>query len=190
MRYPTGHRQRSRDRIIEAAASLFRSRGISNTGIDAVMASVGLTAGGFYAHFKSKQDLIGEVVRKAFAEGEGRLTCNEEDDRAWLETVLRRYMSRSHRDHPDEGCPMTTLLTELPHVHDVVQPIVVEQVSSYAELLEKRLAKGASNARQRALAIIALMVGAVALARVLRGSKLSDEILMAARTVGVSLADR
>ncbi|WP_394830973.1 TetR/AcrR family transcriptional regulator [Pendulispora rubella] len=190
MRYPAGHREHSRERIIEAAASLFRSRGITNTGIDAVMSAVGLTAGGFYAHFKSKQHLIGEVVKKAFVDGQARLHCADEDRRAWMEAVLRRYISRSHRDHPDQGCPMVTMLSELPHAHEVVQPIIKDEVEKYAGLFEKRLGEGpegAPTARQRALGAIALMVGAVSVARVLRGSKLSDEVLAAARAVGLSL---
>jgi len=154
------------------------------------MSAVGLTAGGFYAHFKSKQHLIGEVVKKSFAEGQARLQCTDEDRRVWVDTVLRRYISRSHRDHPDQGCPMVTMLSELPHAHDVVQPIIKDEVEKYADMFEKRLGAGsesAPTARQRALGAIALMVGAVSVARVLGGSKLSDEVLAAARAVGRSL---
>ncbi|PTL75517.1 TetR/AcrR family transcriptional regulator [Vitiosangium sp. GDMCC 1.1324] len=191
MRYPQGHKQQSRERIIEAAARLFRERGVASTGVDAVMSAVGLTAGGFYAHFKSKQVLVGEVVRKAFADSRPHLRGEEEErGRVWLQKVLRSYISRSHRDHPETGCPLTTLLTELPHVHDTVQPIVVQEVSAYADVLEEKLdGQPSPTARQRALALIALMVGAVAVSRALAGSALSDEMLSACRAVGLSFTE-
>jgi len=155
------------------------------------MTAVGLTAGGFYAHFKSKQHLVGEVVHKAFTDGRARLNCAEQEPRAWVETVLRRYVSRAHRDRPEQACPMVTMLSELPHAHDVVQPIVKDEVERYAHMFEGRLGESnsadAPTARQRALGTVALMVGAVAVARAIRGSKLSDEMLMACRAVGASL---
>jgi TetR/AcrR family transcriptional regulator, transcriptional repressor for nem operon len=189
MRYPREHKQHSRERILESAARLFRTRGVANTGVDAVMSAVGLTAGGFYAHFKSKQVLVGEVVRKTFADSRQRLEGREDErGRTWLSKMLRVYISRSHRDHPEEGCPLASLLTELPHSRDTVQPILVEEVSAHVELLREKLS-GTPDARQRALALIALMVGAVAVSRALAGNALSDELLAACRAVGSSFAE-
>jgi len=187
MRYPAGHKGRSRDRIVEVAARLFRARGITSTGIDAVMSAVGLTAGGFYAHFSSKRSLVADVVRKAFAEGAARLASDEREPAAWVADVLRRYVNRGHRDRPDEGCPLSTMLSELPQVADVVRPILDAEVGRYVALFEARLSGAAATSpRQRALATVAMMVGAVALARALGPTPLSDELLAACPAVGVS----
>jgi TetR/AcrR family transcriptional repressor of nem operon len=193
MRYPAGHKEHSRERIVDAAARLFRTRGITATGIDAVMADVGLTAGAFYAHFKSKQALVGEVVRKSFVEGRPRVFSPEDDDRKWIQGVLRRYVSRAHRDEPETACPLTTLISELPRAGEAVQPIVAEELELYAGLLEEKLEDGAERTaptrRQRALGLCAMMVGAVALSRVLGKTKLSDEVLSATRAAAASLIE-
>lgn len=193
MRYPAGHKEHSRERIVVAAARLFRTRGIATTGIDAVMGEVGLSAGAFYAHFTSKQALVGEVVRRSFEEGRARLFDPGDGGRTWVHTVVRRYVSRSHRDHAETACPLTTLLTELPRAGEAVRSVVAVELELYAGRFEAKLGEGAPaggpSARQRALALCAMMVGGVALARVLAGTKLSDEILTACRAAAAPLIE-
>src|SRR5271166_1781250 len=111
MRYPTGYKRQTNERILRAAGRLFRKQGYAATGVDAVMKSAGLTAGAFYSHFRSKEDLLAEVLDTVFRESK--------DDRpkelsklrghAWLRAFASFYLSKEHRDAADRGCPMPAL---------------------------------------------------------------------------------
>jgi TetR/AcrR family transcriptional repressor of nem operon len=186
MRYPSAHKQASRERIVEAASRLFRARGIASTGVDAVMSAVGLTPGGFYNHFKSKQLLVAEVVERTIRGNRERLTAGLDDlpNDEWIAGYLRRYLSAKHRDKPEEGCPLAALGSELPHL-DAARPVVASEVETYVTLFAKKLkGDGKATPRQRALATIAMAVGAISLARAMAGSPLSDELLEACRAAG------
>src|SRR3954470_847454 len=112
MRYSKDHKQATRQRIVEAAGRRFKEDGIDGAGVATVMAEAGLTNGAFYAHFKSKEDLVANVLadqlraqRESFDAGPS--------DRAGLETFIRAYLSPEHRDERAEGCPSAALLDEV-----------------------------------------------------------------------------
>lgn len=186
MRYPPEHKEAARKRIIEAAGRLFCSNGISATGVDTVMSAVGLTAGGFYNHFKTKNALVAEVVTDTLRANRELLTrgLDEDDPAKWIEGFMRRYLSRKHRDAPESGCPIAAMSSELANVEET-HAGTHEEIETYAQLLAQKLdPRGEASPRQRALAMFAMMVGAISLARCLRGGALSDEILRSCRAVG------
>src|SRR3954454_15226984 len=112
MRYPEDQKQASRQRILEAAGRRFKQDGIDGAGIAAVMSDAGLTNGAFYAHFKSKEDLVANVLAD-------QLRTQREDfaelpsDRAGLEAMMRLYLSPQHRDECADGCSSAALLDEI-----------------------------------------------------------------------------
>src|SRR2546426_5249569 len=101
MRYPPGHKQRTHQRILDTAAGLFRKRGYAATGVDAVMTSAGLTAGGFYAHFRSKQALLAEALELAFQRSRDhwRSRLQGREGPAWVRTHIDRKSTRLNSSH-------------------------------------------------------------------------------------------
>src|SRR3954471_13464701 len=112
MRYAKDHKQATRQRIVEAPGRRLKEDGIDGAGGGAVMSDAGLTNGAFYAHFKSKEDLIANVLADQL-----RVQCQNLDalppGKAGLETLVRLYLSPEHRDQHADGCPSAALLDEV-----------------------------------------------------------------------------
>src|SRR5437764_2773173 len=112
MRYSKGHKQATRQRIVEAAGRRFKQDGIDGAGIATVMSDAGLTNGAFYAHFTSKEDLVANVLADQLrAQRQG--FDDRPADRARLEAFVRFYLSPQHRDERADGCPSAALLDEI-----------------------------------------------------------------------------
>ena len=162
---------RTRRRAVEAAAQLFRERGIDPVSVGDVMARVGMTAGGFYRHFENKEALAAEACAAAF---EGSALAHARS----AEELLRGYLSKAHRDTPAAGCPMPALVSDMAR-----QPAAVR--SAYASGVRDALARirevaPGANSRTR-LALVAGMVGALALARAVGDEQLSAAMLRETR---------
>src|SRR5947207_890533 len=112
MRYSKGHKQATRQRIVEAAGRRFKQDGIDGTGVATVMADAGLTNGAFYAHFKSKEDLVANVLADQLRTQRQSFDA-EPADRAGLDAFVRSYLSPEHRDQCADGCPSAALLDEI-----------------------------------------------------------------------------
>jgi TetR/AcrR family transcriptional repressor of nem operon len=188
---------RNRQNILEAASRMFRSQGIDAVGIAELMKEAGLTHGGFYNHFASKNDLAVEVCGASFAASLGGLARTIEDGPGQggspLERVVAGYLSTAHRDAPDGGCPSASLVTDAGRHSEAVQSAYAEGVEGYltgfaAEFLREAEEKGheldPAEARHRAIRLLSEMVGALMLARAVRHvePELSDEILQTGRS--------
>jgi TetR/AcrR family transcriptional repressor of nem operon len=188
---------RNRQNILEAASRMFRSQGIDAVGIAELMKEAGLTHGGFYNHFASKNDLAVEVCGASFAASLGGLARTIEDGPGQggspLERVVAGYLSTAHRDAPDGGCPSASLVTDAGRHSEAVQSAYAEGVEGYltgfaAEFLREAEEKGheldPGEARHRAIRLLSEMVGALMLARAVRHvePELSDEILQTGRS--------
>jgi len=188
---------RNRQNILEAAGRMFRSQGIDAVGIAELMKEAGLTHGGFYNHFASKNDLVVEVCGASFAASLGSLARTIEDGPdqgdSPLERVVAGYLSTAHRDAPDGGCPSASLVTDAGRHSEAVQSAYAEGVEGYltgfaAEFLREAEEKGheldPAEARHRAIRLLSEMVGALMLARAVRHvePELSDEILRTGRS--------
>jgi TetR/AcrR family transcriptional repressor of nem operon len=178
-------KERTHEEILASAARLLRARGISGANVADVMKGAGLTVGGFYAHFASKEELVDESLERTLDELRTKLVAGLEGTTApeRLESAMKRYLSRSHRDDLDGGCPMPAVASEVGTAHPEHRGTVAYQIEALARELAPMGAGGLSG-RQVALALFALMFGGLTLARAVRGTPLSDEILRACRRFG------
>lgn len=174
MRVTQAKAAESRDRIVAAAARLFRERGIDGVGIDAIMEAAGLTHGGFYRHFRSKEDLVAEAVGLALPGG----TAPADD----LADYAARYLSAAHRDDPGRGCVMAALGGDAARGGAGVRRRFAELVSAQIARFVPWFGGGERpEARARAITGLSAMVGALVLARAVDDPALSEEILAAVR---------
>src|SRR5689334_9519699 len=159
--------QENRKRIVETAARLFRERGVAGVSVADVMAEVGLTHGGFYKQFASKDALVAEAVGHAFAELSENLKVQDRDD------FVRGYLSPAHRDNPGPGCPAAGFAGDLAHDRTGADPggQAGAAVQAYAQGI------GLYASELGSLADVATLVGAMVLARATAGTELSGRIL-------------
>lgn len=190
VRYSKEHKEQTRRRILEAAARAYREEGVAGVGIGELMQTIGLTHGGFYAHFPSKDALVAEACEQVrtplfeafFADAESVGGAEG------LRRVLRGYLSRRHRDDPGAGCLMPALAADVsragPEVRGSFTRSLRRLLAGVARLLPagRRGAPPADDALpDEALVLVSGMVGAVLLARAVDDPELSDRILLAAR---------
>ena len=170
----------NRERIVEAAARLFRERGFEGIGVADLMKEAGLTHGGFYGHFSSKGDLIAEASARALTRSLALWTELAErapgDDP--LSAIAGAYATSRHRDNPGAGCLLAALGPEVSRQGPAVRRAVTDHVRSAFDLLAKLL-PGTSRAarRQQAISTYATLVGAMVMARAVNDRSLSQEIL-------------
>ena len=181
--------EQHREDVIEAAARLFRERGIDGTSVPDLMAEAGLTHGAFYGHFSSKEELAAAACERAFAQGRALYDEIEhrhgaDKDAARLE-FIRNYTSRLHRDRPDLGCPAPAIGGEIARreFKGSVRAAFVAGVEAMAGRLQSLLSRKPmkSLSREQTLAVLAMLVGAQMLARSTKGHAVSDEVLLAVR---------
>jgi TetR/AcrR family transcriptional repressor of nem operon len=180
-------KQQTNETILQSAARLLREKGISGARVADVMKGAGLTVGGFYAHFASKDALIDTTIRRTAREMRARLfarlDAKPEPDRA--EVVLKRYLSAAHRDDLVGGCPFPAVVGEIATTANEHAEVLGEELDAFATELETYLpVTDKLPPRQLALATLALMYGGLSLARAVRGTALSDEIIRACRAFG------
>lgn len=169
----------NREAILTAASRLFRENGFEAVGVDAVMRAAGLTHGGFYGHFASKDELVAETCSRALAASLERWTALAREGVS-LAPIIAHYLSTRHRDHPGEGCAIAALGTEAGRGSERVREAFTAGVRPLLDMLTAHSAgETAPDRRATALATMATLVGAVVLARAVDDPSLSDEILNA-----------
>lgn len=188
MPYTAEHKRRTRQRIVREAAHAFREQGLDGVSIPEVMGQAGLTHGGFYAHFPSKDALIAASFAEGFGESAERLLDQGEGlpSGEALTTIIRAYLSRAHRDTPATGCVVPALTGEVARGSAEVRAGFTVALRAYAHRLAALLptvnATTAPTDRDAdALALLAGMAGALQLARAVDNPALSDAILLRAR---------
>jgi TetR/AcrR family transcriptional repressor of nem operon len=184
MRYAPNHKEETREKLLKEAAHAIRRDGPHNLALSAVMAKAGLTNGGFYAHFKSRDDLLAAGVEQMFREGRARAILEQPDRDAGanLTAFLDFYLSAAHRDARTFGCPLAFLNTEAPRLPKAAAKRFAEGVNGLIGLLaEKMLALGRSHAADEASSLLSELVGALGLARAEPDAAKSDLILERSR---------
>ena len=181
MRYPETHKAETRKRIVTTAAKAFRKHGINGIGLVPLMKNTGLTHGGFYAHFKSKDALIGEAIDAAFDQTINRLRRAAEaaPEKTRRRAIIDEYISEAHRDDPSVGCAVAALGTETARLKPTVREHFDKNLESVLKLMMDDGKESASRAD--AIRTLATAVGAIVLARTVRSKELSKEILETAR---------
>lgn len=173
--------EKNRERVLDVAGRLFREKGFDGIGVADLMKSAGLTHGGFYANFNSKEDLVAESCERTLAElskGWTKVAGGANGDP--LRALVAGYLSIGHRDDPGNGCVLAALGADVSRRSPAVRHAVTEGLRPFIELLT-RTAPGRTRAarRRRALAIYASLVGAMVLARAVDDPALSKQILQA-----------
>jgi TetR/AcrR family transcriptional repressor of nem operon len=165
----------SHERIVKAASRRIRRDGIGDVGVAELMKQAGLTHGGFYRHFDSRDDLVAEAVVEALVQGSQRVQASASlSGPAALAAIVDGYLSRLHRDKPETGCAVAALPTDVARCSPRARSAYSRQVRSYLELLRELTT---DRDPDQAHLILASLVGALLLARAVDDRGLSDEIL-------------
>ncbi|WP_159868301.1 MULTISPECIES: TetR/AcrR family transcriptional regulator [unclassified Raoultella] len=173
--------ERNREEIIQVSSQLFRERGLNGVSLNDLMAAAGLTHGGFYGHFRSKDELVAIASERALEESGSRwLQIFQQPENNNLSTLVDFYLSAMHRDNAGDGCLITALASDVARedaakkIHDVY----LEGVKSMLARLES-VSDIDNNVQRRnsALVQLAMLTGALTLSRATAGDSLSDELL-------------
>jgi TetR/AcrR family transcriptional repressor of nem operon len=167
----------TRARIVETAAAEFRRKGIAETGLSELMAAAGLTHGGFYRHFDSKNQLAVEACQGALASmTEGMANSGS------LETLLDKYLSPSHRDCPDNGCPLAALGSELGRAGEEMRKTAANGYQRLVNVIAGQITGLSTQETQmRAMAIASAMIGAMTVSRIVTDPLTSNAVLAGMR---------
>ncbi|AMW84951.1 TetR/AcrR family transcriptional regulator [Pseudomonas sp. TH34] len=173
MRYSQDHKAQTHQRIIKEASVRFRRDGIGATGLQPLMKALNLTHGGFYAHFKSKDELVEKALQAAATELDAHCAMLFSQERP-LEAFIDSYLSEWHQTSPDQGCPLTTMSSEM--------GLRGQNSRTTDEVLNARLkqvetALGNPNAGEQSLVLMSTLVGALVLARSVESAELATRIL-------------
>ena len=168
-----------REKILDVAGTLFRERGFDGIGVADIMKRAGLTHGGFYGHFASKEDLAAEITERILTR-EGWLERLTGTPNPSIGEVVRKYLSTRHRDDAGHGCLFAALASDVVRQPRSVRRGFTDGLRRRLDALQSVLPGRAAARRRRALATMAGMVGALMLARAVDDPKFSDEILEAA----------
>jgi TetR/AcrR family transcriptional repressor of nem operon len=181
MRYEKGHKEQTRQKIVEAAAQRFRADGIDAVGVVSLMGDVGLTQGGFYNHFPSKEDLVRESVTVAAKVAASR------GER--YKAMINGYLSADHRDTPESGCVAAALSAEMARRPVETREVFTDGYGEMVELISSTLPASVRGKRRRtlAMAVFASLVGSLSLSRAVADESLSDEILSLGRQSAMEL---
>src|SRR5690349_2540146 len=194
MRYEKGRKDQTRKRVVDVASAQFRAKGIDGTGVAGLMADAGLTHGGFYAHFKSKDDLVREalaaVSERSLKTWKAEAEAARESGGDGLEAIIRRYLRTVHRDQPDRGCSVAALAPEVARNKPEIRAAMAEGAQDLVAVIAAELpsSMGPDRARDVAYAIFALMIGTLQLARVIPDEALSDAVLRSGQDAALRLA--
>ncbi|NOK10515.1 TetR/AcrR family transcriptional regulator [Corallococcus exercitus] len=186
MRYTAEHKQATHARILAAAEKLFRAEGFSGASVERVMRAAGLTVGGFYAHFASKEALLAESLRAFMTANRTRWLSGLRTSRGpeFLERFARRYLDQYDRATGDTACMMPSLLSDLTRATPEVQAAFGQGLEELVGEAQAQLpAREGATPRQQMLATVALCFGAMTLARATASQPLAGEILDAARAL-------
>jgi TetR/AcrR family transcriptional repressor of nem operon len=184
MRVSKAEAANNRERIIEVAARMFRELGFEGIGVADLMKSAGLTHGGFYGHFASKEDLMAQACERALNDSlEALKALSESGGQKALNAIASAYLSPLHRDQPGAGCVLAALGAEAPRHGSAVRAAFTRGVQNAIDVLGRLMqAKSKRAKRQRAMAIYASMIGAIILCRAVDDPELSDELLQSVLT--------
>jgi TetR/AcrR family transcriptional repressor of nem operon len=194
LRYEKGHKEQTHKRVLDIAGARFRANGIEGTGIAGLMAEAGLTHGGFYAHFKSKDDLVREALSTAHAHSRETWAAEAEAARErggdGLEAIVRQYLRTAHRDQPEAGCSVATLAPEVARNDLKTRETMADAASEIVAIIAAELPSSfpGEKATETAYAIFGLMIGTLQLARVTTDPAISEAILRSGREAALRLA--
>ncbi|WP_176598491.1 TetR/AcrR family transcriptional regulator [Sphingobium sp. 15-1] len=184
MRYPSEHKARTRERILTEASRAIRCQGIDKVAVANVMSAAGLTVGGFYAHFASKDDMVAHAIEHMFHERYERFLALLDigDPRAALAKFFDGYLSMAHRGHPETGCPIPSLTSELGHLSEDSRERLTRGMGGLIDGMTRLLERaGCDDPEEAANAAFSEALGALVMARMTTDRKAAEKILQRAR---------
>jgi TetR/AcrR family transcriptional repressor of nem operon len=184
MRYAPEHKLEIHQKIVKDASRRVRAKGLNGAAVSAVMKDAGLTHGGFYKHFRSKDDLLLESLREGFREIEDALARAAEQSPprdAW-KAIVRTYLSLDLCEHPERGCPMAALSPELARADKRMKPQIVAELLNYKSRMVPFMPGRQTADRERAFFVIfSTMIGAIEIARILPERAMREKVLASTR---------
>jgi TetR/AcrR family transcriptional regulator, transcriptional repressor for nem operon len=184
MRYPPEHKLEVHRKILKDASRRVRADGIAGAAVSSIMRDAGLTNGGFYKHFRSKDDLLRESLSEAFREMADRLAQIAEKSKpgtAW-KAIVKAYLSPEHCDHPEFGCPLAALAPELARADHPMKASIRGDMDKYKSRMLPLMPGRRPADKERAFsAIFSTMIGAIAVARLLPDQAARARVLANAR---------
>ncbi|GLQ45936.1 TetR family transcriptional regulator [Dyella lipolytica] len=182
-RTPARSKEATHERIVETAARAIRRSGYDGTSVADIMKEAGLTHGGFYAHFASREAMLAEAADRAGAESaaaSARIAATVPPERA-LQSLLQAYLSKEHVKNPEIGCVVAALGSEMPRQAPEVRQAATRRIKEMIDVVARQSPDwGQPGAHEHALVTAATMVGALIMARAVDDPKLSDALLKAA----------
>jgi len=180
MRYSPEHKAEVHEKIVKDAARRVRAEGMTGAGVATVMKDAGLTHGGFYKHFGSKDELLAESLRQAFEEIAARLTeaaRHAKPGTAW-KAMVKEYLSVEHCEQVDRGCPLAALAPELARADTELKPKIARELLRYRDRMVPYMpGRQTAEKVRNFLVIISTMLGAVSLARILPEREMRERVL-------------
>jgi len=184
MRYSLEHKAEIHQKIVKDASRRVRVEGITGAAVSAVMRDAGLTHGGFYKHFASKDELLMESLSEAFQEITDRLVQagkQSEPETAW-KAIVETYLSLQYCEHVEYGCPLTALGPELARANKAIKPRIFEELKKYKSRMVPFMPGQRTADKERAFfSIFSTMVGAIEIARMLPEPVMREKVLASAR---------
>lgn len=178
-----GRKEATHERIVEVAARAIRRAGYGGTGVADIMKEAGLTHGGFYAHFASRDAMLAEAADRAGAEAvevSARIAADAPAGQG-LHAVLRAYLSKAHAQNCETGCPVAALGSEMPRQTPEVRRAATRHLKAMIDLIARQSAEwGEPGAHRQALVTVATLVGTLVLARAVDDPRLADSLREAA----------
>jgi len=188
MRYGSEHKAETRQRILDIASRRFREEGVDAVGVASLMADAGLTHGGFYAHFKSKEELVAAAVGTALAESHSRIKRIADSAENGIETYIDAYLSPAHRDAVADGCCFAALGADLSRHEDPARAVMDGELDPYLSWIGTLLpATDPASVRRQSAALFSLLMGTLQLARLATDREQSDSILDSGRKAALQL---
>ena len=180
MRYRPEHKAATHQKIVRDASRRVRAEGLNGATVAVVMRDTGLTHGGFYKHFESKDDLLLESLREGFREIIDTLVHTAEQsppEEAW-KAIVKTYLCPEMCDHPERGCPMTALAPELARAERKMKPQIVAELVNYKSRMVPFMPGRRITDKERSFfAIFSTMIGAVEIARLLPERAMREKVL-------------
>lgn len=184
MRYRPEHKAEVHQKIVKDASRRVRTEGLNGAGVAAVMRDTGLTHGGFYKHFGSKDELLLESLREAFREIADRLAHAAEQSHTetpW-KAIVKAYLSPEYCDHVERGCPLPALAPEMARVDKRMRGEILAELVKYKDrMLPFMPGRRAADKERAFFAIFSTMIGAIEIARMLPNPEMREKVLASAR---------
>jgi TetR/AcrR family transcriptional repressor of nem operon len=184
MRYRPEHKAEVHQKIVKDASRRVRAEGLSGAAVAEVMRDTGLTHGGFYKHFESKDELVMESLREAFRDIGDKLVHAAEQSRseaAW-KAIVKSYLSLEYCDHAERGCPLPALAPELARVDETMRSRVLAELVNYRDRMLPFMPGRRTADKERAFFVIfSMMIGAVEIARMMPDRAAQEKVLSSTR---------